>query len=272
MTELIIRPKKPFSLEAAEIWHYRELLYIFTWRDIKVRYKQTLLGVAWVIFQPTVTTGIFSIFFGHLAKIPTGDIPYPLFSYAGLIVWLFFSNALSSSSNSLIDNNALLKKVYFPRVLIPFSSILTASLDFFVSLPLLFALGAYFGLFPNPWLILYFPVLFLILFLTISGLGMGLSAVNVKYRDVRYILPFFIQTALFLTPVIYPLGVIYDYRRYLLALNPLTGVIETWRSLVTGNSAIDLPLLGISFFLSIVIFILGLLYFKNTEAFFADIV
>lgn len=270
--EIVIRPKKVFSLDLSELWQYRELLYIFTWRDIKVRYKQTLLGVGWVLFQPIVTTGIFSIFFGKLAKMPTGEIPYPLFSYAGLVIWLFFSNSLVAASNSLVENSNMLKKVYFPRLLLPFSAILTAVVDFFISLPLLFIICLFFGFFPSPLLLLYFPLLLLIILLTVSGVGMFLSSVNLKYRDVRYILPFFIQIGLFLTPVIYPLSVISDYRKWVLMLNPLSGVIEIWRQLITGNSQIDLNLLFASLIFSIVIFTFGLIYFKKTELFFADIV
>lgn len=270
--EIVIRPASSnFKIDFAELWRYRELFYIFSWRDVKVRYKQTVLGIIWVLFQPLVSTGIFSIFFGKIAKIPSNDLPYPLFVLAGLVIWNFFANGLTSSSQSLVGNQSILQKVYFPRLIIPISAIITAGIDFVITLIILLLACLFYGYYPNPLIFLLFPILLTILLLTISGLGMFLASLNVKYRDVRYALPFFIQTGLFVTPVIYPLSIIYDYRKWLLMLNPLTGIIETFRVLITGKGMVDYPLILLSLIISIIIFAFGLFYFRKTESYFADI-
>lgn len=270
--EVVIKPKTGLAdLALAELWNYRELFYIFAWRDIKIRYKQTLLGIIWVLFQPLVTTGIFSIFFGKIAKIPSNDLPYPLFVLTGLVIWNFFANGVSSSSQSLVSNQSILQKVYFPRLIIPISAIVTTGIDFVITLIVLLIACLFYGYFPNPLIFILFPVLLVILLLIISGLGMFTAALNVKYRDVRYVLPFFIQTGLFVTPVIYPLSIIYDYRKWLLMLNPLTGIIETFRVLVTGRGVVDYSLVLVSLFISILIFSFGLFYFRKTEYYFADV-
>jgi len=199
-------------------------------------------------------------------------MPYPLFAYSGLVIWTFFSNALTQASNSLVENNSLLKKVYFPRVIIPFSVVVTSLLDFLISLPLLLILGIYFGFGLNLNFFLMLPLILIILFLSVSGLGMALAAINVKFRDVRYILPFFIQTGLFVTPIIYPLEVITDFRYWILLLNPLTGVVEFWRQLISGGADLGWGLLLLSTFEAFLIFAVGLIIFKRTESFFADIV
>lgn len=268
--EVIIKPKNTFHLDLKELWNYRELLYIFTWRDLKVRYRQTFLGIAWVLFQPVVTTIIFTIFFGKLAKIPSSNMPYPLFIYAGLTIWTFFSNALSNASMSLVGYEAMIKKVYFPRIIIPLAEILTAFVDFLVTLLLLTLMIVYYGYFPNPATIFILPLIILILGITITGVSIFTAAFNVKYRDVRFILPFFIQIGLFVSPVIYPVSVIFDYRKVFLYANPLTGVIETFRSLIS-NEPINWLLIASSFAISLIIFLFGLIYFSKTERYFADI-
>lgn len=270
--EIIIRPNQNIRLlNFGELWRYRELFYIFSWRDIKIRYKQTFLGIFWVLFQPIVTTGIFSIFFGKIAKIPSDNIPYPLFAFTGLTIFNFFSAALTSSSQSLISNEGIIKKVYFPRLIIPLSAIVTASVDFAITMIVLVLAVFYYGYRPS-WQILFFsPLLLLMLLMTITGLGLFASSLNVKYRDIRYIIPFFIQIGLFITPVIYPLSVIYDYRKLFLAINPLSGIIETFRVLMVGSTKFDVNLIVVSFIVSMVIFIFGLVYFNKTESYFADI-
>jgi len=270
--EIVIRPKRTISIDLREIWDYRELFYTFVWRNIKVRYKQSILGIGWVLFQPTVTTGIFSIFFGKLAKIPSEHLPYTLFVYIGLLYWTFFSAAVSTSSSSVIGMGSIIKKVYFPRIIIPLSSILTAGVDFLVSFIPLVILLIYYQVLPNVWLVPYILLSFVIIFLSSSGIGMLLSSLNVRYRDVNFIIPFFIQTGLFLTPVIYPIGVIFDYRKWILMLNPLSGVIENFRALVKGGADFDLNLLLISILVSILFFVIGLYVFKKTEQDFADVV
>lgn len=270
--EIIIEPRRSLlKIDLKELWFYRELFYVLSWKDIKIRYKQTMLGITWVLFQPLVTTGIFSIFFGKIAKIPSDNLPYPLFILAGLVIWNFFANALTSSAQSLVNYEGILKKVYFPRLIIPISAIITAGLDFIITLVVLLVATFYFGYVPSLLFIPIFPLLILILVLTIAGVGMFMASMNVKYRDIRYALPFFIQIGLFISPVIFPLSVIYDYRKWLLMINPLTGVIETTRILISGRNNIDFGLISISFSVAVILFIFGLLYFRRTEAYFADI-
>ena len=200
--ETIIRPKKTFSLnDVREMWKFRELLYFFTWRDLKVRYKQTAVGIAWAVFQPFMTMVVFSIFFGKLAKMPSDGIPYPIFVYTGLLIWQFFSSALLDTSNCLIANQAIITKVYFPRLILPVSSVLTKLVDFFIGSFILVGMMFYYHYTPHLIGLLILPVLIFISFLAAVGGGLFLAAINVKYRDVRYILPFFIQILMFLTPV-----------------------------------------------------------------------
>lgn len=272
MSEIIIKPQSNFlSLDVSELWHYRELFYIFSWRDVKIRYKQTVLGIVWVLFQPLVTTGIFSIFFGKIAKIPSDGLPYPLFVLSGLVFWNFFANGLTNASQSLVNNQSILQKIYFPRVIIPISAIITAGIDFVLTLVILVFACVFYHNIPSLSAIVVFPLTILITLLTMLGLGFFTAAVNVKYRDVRFALPFFIQVGLFITPVIYPLSIIYDYRKWFLMLNPLTGVIETFRVVISGGSQFDFGLLAVSFTVALGLFIFGFLYFRKTEIYFADI-
>lgn len=272
-SKVIIQPQSNFlNIDFQELWRFRELLYIFVWRDIKVRYKQTFLGIAWAIFQPLVTMVIFTFFFGKLAGLPSGNLPYMVFVYIGLIIWNFFSNSLSSASGSLVEHEQMIKKIYFPRLLIPLASVITSSIDFLITLIILVVLLIYFQILPSPLLLLYTPLLFLITFFTASGLGLFMSSVNVKYRDVRYILPFFIQILMFLSPVIYPSTIIASQHKWILNINPLTFVIETSRSLISGIPQINFASLLSSLLISILIFLTGLFYLRKTERFFADIV
>lgn len=196
---VVIRPKKIFNLrDISELWQYRELLFFFTWRDLKVRYKQTLIGALWAIFQPFITMVIFSVFFGQLIKVPSDGVPYPIFVYVGLLFWQFFSSALSETSNTLISNQAIITKVYFPRLILPISSVLTKLVDFFIASLILIGLMFYYGYMPHLAGFLLIPLLLLISFMAAVGGGLFLAAINVKYRDVRYALPFFIQILLFL--------------------------------------------------------------------------
>lgn len=270
--ELIIKPKKDLSLDdLRELWNYRELLYFFTWRDLKVRYKQTALGILWAIFQPLVTMIVFSVFFGRLAGIPSDNIPYPIFVYVGLLLWQFFSSALLDTSNSLISNQAILTKVYLPRLILPISSVITKFVDFFFASFVLVGLMLYYRFLPNPKGIFLFPVLLFITFILSAGAGLFLAAFNIKYRDVRYILPFFIQLMLFVTPVIYPASIAGKYS-WLLAINPMTGIIKAAQASILNTTPVNWTLLGISALSSIIILCIGLVYFKKTERYFADIV
>lgn len=271
--KITIKPhNNPLRVDFEELWRYRELFAIFAWRDIKIRYKQTFLGAAWVVFQPLTSTFIFTIFFGKLAKIPSGELPYSLFVLCGLVFWNFFSGALNHSANSLIDNENIIKKVYFPRLILPVSAIITNLIDFSISLLLMLLYCFFLGYYPT---LVFIPILIIGVMITsvgAAGLGLFLSAFNVKYRDIRYILPFFIQTMLFLTPVIYPVSIVSSTNKYIMAINPMTGVIESIRATISGSGYVDWILLGMSAFFSIVLFIVGIIYFKQTESFFADIV
>jgi lipopolysaccharide transport system permease protein len=270
--EIIIKPKKTFSLnDIKELWQYKELLYFFTWRDLKVRYKQTAIGVAWALFQPFITMVVFSVFFGKLAKIPSDGIPYPIFVYVGLLIWQFFSSALSDTSNCLTTNQAIITKVYFPRLILPISAVLTKLVDFFIASIILIGMMIYYNYTPNLIGLLILPLLLFISFLAAVGGGLFLAAVNVKYRDVRYALPFFIQIMMFLTPVIYPASIAGKYS-WILAINPMTGVIKAAQAAILGNAPINWVLLFISFITTLIMFIIGLIYFKKTERYFADII
>ena len=270
--ETIIRPKKTFSLnDLKEIWQYRELLLFFTWCDLKVRYKQTAIGVGWAIFQPFTTMVVFSIFFGKLANMPSDGIPYPIFVYVGLLLWQFFSSALGETSNCLISNQSIITKVYFPRLILPLASTLTKLVDFAVASAILVGLMAYYHYMPHLAGLLILPLLLLISFMAAVSLGLFLASVNVKYRDVRYILPFFIQILLFLTPVIYPASIAGKYS-WILAINPMTGVIKAARSALLGGAPINWELLAISGITCFVLLVFGVIYFKKTERYFADII
>lgn len=270
--ETIIRPKKTFSWnDIRELWQYRELLYFFTWRNLKVRYKQTAIGIGWAIFQPFITMVVFSVFFGKLAKMPSDGIPYPIFVYVGLLIWTFFSGALSDTSNCLISNQAIITKVYFPRLILPISSVLTGLVDFFIASFILVGMMVYYHFTPHLVGLLILPILLVITFLASVGGGLFLAALNVKYRDVRYILPFFIQILMFVTPVIYPASIAGKYS-WILAINPMTGVIKAARAAVLGNAPINWSLLVASFIATAVLFIIGIIYFKKTERYFADVV
>jgi lipopolysaccharide transport system permease protein len=268
----VIKPKKTFSLaDFKEIWRYKELLYFFVWRDLKVRYKQTVVGIGWAIFQPFITMVVFSIFFGKLAKMPSEGIPYPVFAYTGLIFWQFFSSALSDSANTLIGNASIVTKVYFPRLILPLADTSTKLTDLFFSSIVLFFIMIYYGYTPNLLGIVMIPLLLLITFLGSVGGGLILSAINIKYRDVRYVLPFFIQMLLFVTPVIYPPSIAGKYA-WILTLNPMTGVITNARAALLGTQSINWSLLGLSFVTVSIIFTIGIYVFKKTERYFADIV
>lgn len=268
----VIRPKKTLSLaDAREVWQYKELLYFFTWRDLKVRYKQTAVGVLWAVFQPFMTMVVFSVFFGGLLKTPSDGVPYPIFVYTGLLFWQLFSGALSETSSVLISNQAIITKVYFPRLVLPLSAVLTKFVDFAVAAVILIGMMAYYGYVPHLAGILIMPVLLLITFMAAVGGGLFLAAVNVKYRDVRFVLPFFIQLLLFLTPVIYPASIAGKYS-WILALNPMMGVIQNARAGLLGTAPINGTLISISFAACALLLVVGTVYFKKVERYFADII
>jgi len=271
-TITIIEPKKGWiPIDFKEIWRYRELFYFLTKRDIKVRYKQTVLGGLWAIIQPFFTMVVFSIFFGRLAKLPSDGIPYPIFVYAGLLPWTYFANALANSGNSLVGSANLITKVYFPRVIIPASASLAGLLDLFIAMTILFVMMVYYGLFPGMALLL-FPFLIALTFLCAVGVGLWLSAMNVQYRDIRYAIPFIIQVWMFVSPVIYPASLVTERYKWVLALNPMGGIINAFRACLLGHKPVDWSLLGVSTITIFVIFFSGLYYFRRMEKTFADVV
>ena len=268
----VIRPPKGWiPVNLRELWAYRELLYFFTWRDLKVRYKQTLFGFAWAIIQPVFMMIIFSLFFGTLAKIPSEGIPYPLFSYAAVLPWTLFSEGLSRSSNSLVQDANLLQKVYFPRLLMPLSGVLSPVVDFAIAFIVLIGLMLYFGYYPSVMMFLILPFLLLELMLA-TGIGMWLSAINVEYRDVRYAIPFLIQLGLFASPVVYPVTFVPErFQAVYGLLNPMAGIIEGFRWAILGTKPPSYLLIA-SVAIIIVILISGAFYFRRRERAFADVV
>ena len=268
----VIEPKKAWvPINLKEVWKYRELLYFLTKRDIKVKYKQTVLGGLWAIIQPVFTMVVFTLFFGRLAKMPSDGIPYPIFVYAGLLPWTYFANALSVSGSSLVGSANIITKVYFPRLIVPTSASLGGLLDFFIAMLVLVALMVYYHFIPGIGVLL-FPLLVGLTFLCALGVGLWLSALNVKYRDIRYVIPFLIQLWMFVSPVIYPVSMVKKKYQWLLALNPMGGVIKAYRAAILGHSPVDWTLLVISTGIILMLLISGLFYFRSTERYFADVV
>jgi lipopolysaccharide transport system permease protein len=269
----IIEPKKGWvPIDLKEIRDYSELLYFLTKRDIKVRYKQTVLGGLWAIIQPAFTMVIFTLFFGRLAKMPSDGMPYPIFVYLGLLPWTYFANAVSSSGNSLVGSANLITKIYFPRLIVPASASLAGLLDFFVAMFVLGVLMIHYSFLPSIVGMLLFPFLVGLTFLCALGVGLWLSAMNVNYRDIRYVIPFLIQLWMFVSPVIYPVSIVDEKYQWLLALNPMGGIINAFRASILGHQPIDWFLLGISTAITLLILITGVFYFRRMEKVFADVV
>ena len=267
-----IRPEQGIApLGLKELWDYRELLYFLTWRDIKVRYKQTVLGAAWAIIQPFFMMVVFSLFFGRLAHVPSDGLPYPVFAYCALLPWQLFAHALGESSNSLVANERLITKVYFPRLLVPISSVLGGLVDFAIAFVILLLMMAWYGIRPS-WAIVALPGFILLAIASALGTGLWLSALNVRYRDVRYTLTFLIQLWLLATPVAYPSSLIPERWRAVYGLNPMAGVVEGFRWALLGKSEGPGALLAVSVVMVILVFIGGLFYFRRMEAEFADVV
>ena len=272
VTTTIIEPKKGWvPVDLKEIWQYSELLYFLTKRDIKVRYKQTVLGGLWAIIQPFTTMVVFTFFFGRLAKIPSDGMPYPIFVYAALLPWTYFANAVSTSGNSLVGSAHLITKIYFPRLIVPVSAALGGLLDLFIALFILLGLIIWYKVILGPGILL-FPFLLILTFLCAVGVGLWLSALNVQYRDIRYVIPFLIQIWMFLSPVIYPVSMAKGKYFYLLLFNPMSGVIKAYRASILGHQPIDWGMLGLSTALIFFILISGLFYFRRMERVFADVV
>lgn len=253
-----------------EIWHHRELLYFLVWRDIKVKYKQTALGVAWAILQPLLGMAMFTVLFGRIAKLPNDGLPYPVFYYSGLLAWTYFSTALTMASNSVAGNASLITKVYFPRMLLPAAAVVSGLLDFAIASIILLGLIIYYRV-PMTLEMLFLPVILLPLLLFTLGTGLFLSALNVNYRDVRHAMPFVIQIWMFASPVVYPISMVPEAYQWVVLLNPIAGVIEIIRAILAGN-IVPWEYLGISSLVIVSMLIIGIWYFRLTEHRFADVI
>ncbi len=259
------------SLDLGEVWRYRELLYFLTWRDVIVRYKQTALGASWAIIQPLMTMVVFSLVFGRLSAIPSDGVPYPLFSFAALVPWTFFANGLTQSSNSLVGSANLIQKVYFPRLMIPAASVLGGAVDFLLAFVVLLGMMGYYGIAPTVG-ILWLPLFLLLALTTALGAGLWLSAMNVRFRDVRYVVPFITQFWLFATPIAYPSSLLDQPWRTVYALNPMVGVVEGMRWALLGTNTAPGPMIAASALTATVLLVGGAYYFRRMERAFADIV
>ncbi|MDD3826507.1 MAG: ABC transporter permease [Anaerolineae bacterium] len=272
----VIKPTRGLaSLQLGALWEYRELLFFLAWRDIKVRYKQTALGALWVIIQPTVSMVVFSVLFGQMLNVPSGGVPYPIFNFAALLPWNYFANSLNKLSHSLVASSQLITKVYFPRLVIPISGVLSGLVDFGMAFLVLIGLMLYYRVTPTP-AVLLLPGFLLLALLTALGFGLWLAALNVRYRDVTYLVPFLVQVWMYVTPVLYGTTLIPERFRFLLALNPMTGVVEGFRWALLSQQLADPtppgPMFAVSIAVTLVVLVSGMVFFRNTERSFADIV
>lgn len=271
-TTLIIEAGRTEKHYWLDIWRYRELFYFLTWRDILVRYKQTAIGVAWALIRPFLTMVVFTVVFGKLAKLPSEGVPYPILVFAAMLPWQFFSNALSEASNSLVGNANLISKVYFPRLIIPASSVITSFVDFVISGAILVVLMAWYHFVPS-WRVVYLPAFIVIAFAASMGIGLWLTALNVKYRDFRYIVPFIVQFGLYISPVGFSSTIVPGKWRFLYSLNPMVGVIDGFRwAILGGESKIYLPGFVLSMVIVGTLLVTGIMYFRKTEKSFADVI
>jgi lipopolysaccharide transport system permease protein len=268
---LITPPSRWWIIPVGELWEYRELLYFFVWRELKVRYKQTAVGAAWAVLQPLLTMLIFSLFFGRLAHIPSGGLPYPVFYYSALLPWMYFSASLQNATNKIVENQNVITKVYFPRLILPFSAVLSGLVDFAISFLMFVAIMVYYRIHPG-WPIVMLPVFLLLAILTALGVGLWLSALNAIYRDVRYVIPFLVQFWMFASPVVYPSSLVPAKWRWLYGLNPMAGVIEGFRWSLAGSGDRPGRMLLVSSAAVLVVLVCGLMYFQKVEATVADVV
>jgi lipopolysaccharide transport system permease protein len=275
-----IRPTRGWAaLNLGDLWHFRELIYFLIWRDIKVRYKQTVLGASWAILQPVITMIVFTFFFGGIAKISTGGIPYPLFSYTGLLPWGLFSKALSDAGRSMVSNRTMITKIYFPRLTIPLASVLSGLVDFALAFLVLIGLMLYYHYSPNSTYefrltsaVFFLPLFLLLALVTSLGVGLWLSALNVFYRDINYIIPFLTQLWLFLSPIAYPASRIPEEWQLLYSLNPMTGVVEGFRWALLGTTSAPNSMIYVSAVIAVLVLVSGLFYFRRVERTFADMI
>jgi homopolymeric O-antigen transport system permease protein len=267
----ITPPRGWLAMDLRELWEARELLYFFVWRDIKIRYKQTAIGAAWAVIQPFMTMLVFSLFFGSLAKMPSYGLPYPVFYYSALLPWMYFSGALQNATHVVVDQQRVITKVYFPRLVLPLSAVVSGLLDCGIALVVFLALMAYYRLVPGPGVLLL-PCFLLLAVLTALGVGLWLSALNAIYRDVRYVVPFLVQFWLFASPVAYPSSLIPERWRWLYALNPMAGVIEGFRWALSGQGQPPSSLLAVSAAMVLILVAGGAAYFQKMEGTIADVV
>ena len=269
---VVVEPKKGlFHLDLQAVWKYRELLYFLIWRDLKVRYKQTVIGAGWAIIQPLMTMVIFTLVFGKFAKVPSDGLPYPIFAYTALLPWIYFSQAISRSSTSVVGGANLIRKIYFPRLIIPISAAVAPLVDFAIAFVILLGMMVWYGTAPN-WGVLALPLFLLLALVTSLAVTFWLSALNVVYRDVSYIIPFLTQIWMFASPVAYPISLVPEKWRLLYSLNPMVGVIEGFRWALLGKESPDFGVMVLSTAVVLVIFISGIVYFKHMERTFADII
>ena len=273
---IIIQPTSGLSmLHLRSLWEYRQLIYFLVWRDIKVRYKQTALGIAWIVLQPIVAMIVFSVLFGGLLNAPSGGVPYPIFTFTALLPWGYFAGSLTRSSTNLVDSAHLITKVYFPRMSIPIAGVLSGLVDFAVAFVVLIFMMVFYRIVPTPAVVLL-PAFLLLAMITALGFGLWLSALNVRFRDVKHMVPFLVQMWMFLTPVVYSSTILPEPYRYLMALNPMTGVVVGFRWALLGNYLADAQppdaLFPISIAISLVVLVSGAFYFRSTERTFADII
>ena len=269
--QTLIHPKRKTGFDLKELWHYKDLLYFLVSRDIKGKYKQSVLGVGWAVVQPFVTMIIFTVIFSGLAKIDPGNgIPYPVFSYVALVPWTYFSTSFTGSTKSLISGKALFTKVYFPRIIIPLTPVLSALLDFIISFALIFLIMGIYGYVPS-WQVVYVPLLLILMALTALGIGLWLSALAIQYRDIKHMTGFLIKIMMYLSPVIYPISMVPEKWHNLYAVFPMVGVIEGFRSALIGINPMPWTLILIGYASAMIVFICGAFYFNHKEKIFADV-
>ena len=268
---IVIQPSRGLlHLDLAAIWQYRELLYLLAWRDIKARYAQTIFGIGWAIVQPLVTMVVFTVIFSKIARMPSDGLPYPLFAYAALLPWTYFAKSVERSGGSLVSEGNLIKKIYFPRLIIPISSTMAGLLDFLISFGVLLGMMGWYGFVPT-WNVLILPLFLLLILLTALSVSLWLSSLNTKYRDISYVVPFLTQFWMYASPVVYPVSVVPERWRLLYSLNPMVGVIEGFRWALLGKKSPDLMIMAVSVVAVLFVFFAGIVYFKRMERSFADI-
>lgn len=268
----VIVPRRGWvAIDFAELWSYRELLYFLVWRDVKVRYKQTILGASWAVLQPLLTMIVFTLFFGRLAEIPSDGVPYPLFSYAALVPWTFFATGLTAAAGSLVSGANLIRKIYFPRLLVPVAAVAAGGVDFAIAFAVLAAMALVYGFVPG-LAVLWLPLLALLALVTALGVGTWAAAFNLQFRDVRYVVPFLVQLWLFATPIAYPSSLLPEPWRTLYAVNPMVGVVEGFRWALLGTATRPGPMIAVSAAAALAIFVSGVFYFRRVERGFADLV